>query len=189
MDEAHGTGVFGPDGRGAASALGVADRVPIRVGTLSKALGSIGGFVAGSQKLVDHLWNHAPTGIYSTALPPAAAAAAREALRIVEEETWRRDHVHQLAGDLRNALRSVGGEVPPSEGPIVPLILGEVDRALEAASVLASEGFLVPAIRPPTVPRGTARLRISVSAIHEQADLERLVEVLSKLMRSGQGIS
>src|SRR5512135_3247455 len=101
VDDAHGTGVFGPDGRGAAAEAGVADRVPIKVGTLSKALGSVGGFVAGSRQLVDWLVNHARTLIYSTALPPAAASAARAALGIVQSEPWRRARVRALGVRLR----------------------------------------------------------------------------------------
>lgn len=179
VDEAHGTGVFGPDGRGAASALGVADRVPIRVGTLSKALGSIGGFVAGSRRLVDHLINHAPTLIYSTALPPAAAAAASEALRIAVEEPWRRDRVHELGRRLRDRLRALGFEVPHSTGPIIPVILGDAIETVLISRSLRSDRMLVPAIRPPTVPRGTARLRIGLSASHRDSDLDALIEAMA----------
>ncbi|WP_152050595.1 8-amino-7-oxononanoate synthase [Tautonia marina] len=181
VDEAHGTGVFGPEGRGASAALGVADRVAIRVGTLSKALGSVGGFVAGSRRLIDHLNNHAPTLLYSTATPPAAAGAAREALRIIREEPWRRERVHQLGRRLRDGLRSVGLKVPESEGPIVPVILGDVDRTLNAASRLLASGFLVGAIRPPTVARGTARLRISLAASHDEEQLDRLIEEMESV--------
>ncbi|WP_169980326.1 8-amino-7-oxononanoate synthase [Tautonia rosea] len=181
VDEAHGTGVFGPDGRGASAALGVAERVPIRVGTLSKGIGSVGGFVAGSRRLIDHLHNHASTLLYSTAMPPAAAGAAREALRIVREEPWRRDRVHQLGRSFRERLQAIGLPVPPSEGPIVPVILGEVDRTLNMAAQLFASGFLVAAIRPPTVPRGTARLRISLSASHNEEELERMIKVLRQI--------
>jgi 8-amino-7-oxononanoate synthase len=178
VDEAHGTGVFGADGRGASSALGVADRVPIRVGTLSKAIGSIGGFVAGSRRLIDHLINSAPTLIYSTAMPPAAAAAAVEALRIIGEEPWRRERVHLLGRQLRIELRGKGFEIPSSEGPIVPVILGETERTIHAAGELREHGVLVPAIRPPTVPRGTARLRICLSASHSESEIRTLVQAM-----------
>src|SRR5205085_6409925 len=116
VDEAHGTGVFGPDGRGAASGCGVAARVHVRVGTLSKALGSIGGFVAGSRRLIDWLTNHARTLIYSTALPPPAAAAAHAALAIVAAEPNRRAHLMGLAGRLRTALKEAGHDVGASAG-------------------------------------------------------------------------
>ncbi len=175
VDEAHGTGVFGPDGRGAASECGVAERVPIRVGTLSKALGSLGGFVAGSRRLIDHLLHRAPSFVYSTALPPAAAAAAREALRLVQEEPWRRQHARRLGDQVRAGLVAAGFTVCAATGPIVPVVLGDPARALDVASQLRERGFLVPAIRPPTVPKGTSRLRISVSAAHTEDEIAALV--------------
>jgi 8-amino-7-oxononanoate synthase len=179
VDEAHGTGVFGRDGRGAASACGVADRVAVRVGTLSKALGSLGGFVAGSARLVDWLVNHARPLIFSTALPPAAAAAAREALAIVQAEPWRRDRVHALADRLRTGLTAAGLSVRPSPGPIVPVVLGEPGRAVETAARLREAGFDAPAIRPPTVPEGTSRLRICLSAAHTEQDVDDLIRALT----------
>jgi 8-amino-7-oxononanoate synthase len=170
VDDAHGTGVFGATGRGACEHFGVGDRVPVRVGTLSKALGSLGGFVAGSRRLVDHLTNHAKTMIYSTATPPACAAAAREALRIARDEPWRREKVHRLGDAMRTRLRAAGWAVPESSlGPIVPVIVGDPSRAVERAAKLREQGFLVPAIRPPTVPEGTSRLRIGVTAAHDEA--------------------
>lgn len=178
VDEAHGTGVFGPTGRGACEAAGVADRVHVRVGTLSKALGSIGGFVAGSRRLVDHLTNRAVTLVYSTALPPAAAAAAQAALAIVRDEPWRRQALFDRIDLLRSDLRSLGWNVPPSTGPILPVLVGEPETALGLAGRLRESGFLVPAIRPPTVPRGGSRLRISVTAAHADTDLDALREVL-----------
>ena len=186
VDEAHGTGVFGPEGEGACSELGVADRVPIRVGTLSKALGSVGGFVAGSRRLVDHLNNRATSLIYSTAMPAAAAAAAAEALRIVAAEPGRRTHLHDLSRRLRARIGRVGMTVPPgSLGPIVPVLVGTASRALDAASALREAGFFVPAIRPPTVPRGADRLRISVSALHSEGDIDALADALECLPMPG----
>jgi 8-amino-7-oxononanoate synthase len=179
VDEAHGTGVFGPDGRGAAAACGVAVRVHARVGTLSKALGSVGGFVAGSRRLVDHVVNHARTLIYSTALPPAAAAAARAALEIVRSEPWRRDRVHILARRLRSALQAVGYEIDPSGGPIVPLVVGDAGRAVDLSRRMLGRGLFAPAIRPPTVPDGTARLRLSVTAAHDERDIDTLLAALA----------
>jgi 8-amino-7-oxononanoate synthase len=182
VDEAHATGVFGPDGRGAASACGVAERIGVRVGTLSKALGSLGGFVAGSKRLVEWLVNRARTQIYSTALPPAAAAAARAALAIVEAESWRREHVHALAARLRAALAGAGLDVGPSLGPHVPVLVGEPGKALALSARLSARGLFVPAIRPPTVPAGTSRLRISVTAAHTDDDVDAL---LSALLETG----
>ncbi|HWE39778.1 MAG TPA: 8-amino-7-oxononanoate synthase [Isosphaeraceae bacterium] len=176
VDEAHGTGVFGPDGRGATSECGVADRVQVRVGTLSKALGSIGGFVAGSGRLVDHVLHRAPSFVYSTALPPAAAAAAREALAIARAEPWRRDRARALGRRVAEALRRAGLDVGPIAGPIVPVVVGDPARALSLSRSLRDRGLLVPAIRPPTVPRGTSRLRISLSAAHAEGDVRSLIE-------------
>ena len=180
VDEAHGTGVFGDGGRGASEACGVSDRVDVKVGTLSKALGSVGGFVAGSRRLIDWLINHARPMIYSTAPPPSAAAAAGRALEILRLEPWRRARLAGLAGSLRSALPTLGlPDVGPG-GPIVPLILGEPRAALDRAARLLDRGCLVPAIRPPTVPEGTARLRISLTAAHDPADVDRLLAALAE---------
>jgi 8-amino-7-oxononanoate synthase len=183
VDEAHGTGVFGPGGRGAAEASGVADRVHVRVGTLSKALGSLGGFVAGSRRLIDWLTNHARTLIYSTALPPAAAAAAGAALAIAREEPWRRERLVELGRRLVAEVAAAGFSSGPlrTEGPIVPVLLGSPARALAASEELRRRGLYVPAIRPPTVPEGTARLRVSLSAAHRDEDLDRLIATLHHL--------
>jgi len=178
VDEAHGTGVFGAQGRGAAEACGVDTRVHVRVGTLSKALGSVGGFVASSKRLINWLVNHARTMIYSTGLPPAAAAAAREALAIAQAESWRRERVFALADSLRASLRAASLIVGPSTGPIIPLLLGASEKATAVAEQLRAAGFFAPAIRPPTVPEGTARLRLSLTAAHTEEDVERLGRAL-----------
>ncbi|HEV3166798.1 MAG TPA: 8-amino-7-oxononanoate synthase [Isosphaeraceae bacterium] len=178
VDEAHGTGVFGPDGRGAASECGVADRVPVRVGTLSKALGSVGGFVAGSQRLIDWLINHARPLIFSTALPPAAAAAALEALTIAQAEPWRRERVRALGERLRVRLNEAGHDVGHSTGPIIPVVIGDPERTLALADRLLARGMLVPAIRPPSVPTGTSRLRVGLSAVHRDEDVDALAAAI-----------
>ena len=175
IDEAHATGIFGETGSGVASLLGVENRVHVRVGTLSKALGSIGGFVAGSARMIDRIINHAAPFIYSTALPPAAAAAVSESLRILQTEPERRRLVHKLAVTLREAVRAAGHHVPESAGAIVPIIVGDATAAVEYASRLRSAGFFVPAIRPPTVPQGSSRLRLSVIASHDEEDVERCI--------------
>ena len=176
VDEAHGTGVFGAEGRGAAESLGVADRVAVKVGTLSKALGSVGGFVAGSRRLVDWLVNRARPLVYSTAMPPPAAAAASKALEILRLEPWRRERLAKLSHRLRSGLAGVG-----PGGPIVPFIVGEPDAAVDWSGRLLDRGILVPAIRPPTVPDGTARLRISLTAAHSEDDVDRLIAGLASL--------
>jgi 8-amino-7-oxononanoate synthase len=177
VDEAHGTGVYG-GGRGASVHCGVADRVHVRVGTLSKALGSVGGFVAGSRRLVDWLVNRARTLVYSTGLPPSAAAAAGRALEIIQAEPDRRDRLYDLSMELRARLTDLG--VPDIElgGPIVPVIVGDPAEAVRLSARLLEAGCLVPAIRPPTVPEGTARLRISLTAAHEPADVAHLIAAL-----------
>jgi 8-amino-7-oxononanoate synthase len=186
VDEAHGTGVFGAEGRGAAESFGVAERVDVKVGTLSKALGSVGGFVAGSKRLVDWLINRARPLVYSTSLPPSAAAAATRALEILQAEPWRRARLLELSARLRDALPTLGMPGVGTVGPIVPVILGEPGRALGLAARLLDRGCLVPAIRPPTVPEGTARLRISLTAAHTSDDLDRLIAALG-LIREVEG--
>lgn len=178
LDEAHAFGLLGAQGRGAAELLGVESRIAVRIGTLSKALGSLGGFVVGSQELTDWLWNRARTQMFSTALPVPICAAALAALAIVASEPGRRERVIVLAEGLRNRLRDAGFDVPAGLGPIVPVILGSPEWTLDAAAHLAAAGFLVAAIRPPTVPQGTSRLRITVNAACTESDLTELVTAL-----------
>jgi 8-amino-7-oxononanoate synthase len=188
LDEAHATGVFGSHGRGIADDLppsSAVDRL-IKVGTLSKALGSQGGFVCGSRQLISFLVNTARPYIFSTALAPPAAAAARQAVRVVEGEPQRRQRLHQLAEELRCRLRSIGHDPGPSCSHIVPLVAGAPRAAVLLSRQLLREGLLVPAIRPPSVPEGTARLRISLTASHTSADIDRLITALGRLWpRSG----
>ncbi len=185
VDEAHATGLFGENGRGLAEALGVEDRVDVRIGTLSKALGSLGGFVSGSQVLVDWLWNKARTQTFSTALPPPACAAASAALDIVEAEPWRREHVLELAGRLRGHLESAGLPlVPHGVGPILPVVLNDSRTVITAADELEQRGYLVAAIRPPSVPDGSARLRITINCAHSAEDIDRLAETLCDVLSS-----
>jgi 8-amino-7-oxononanoate synthase len=179
VDEAHATGVFGHGGRGVAEMMGVEHRIAVRVGTLSKGVGTMGGFVAGSHTLIDWLWNRARPQIFSTALPPSICAAAIEAIRIIETEPERRQRLLQLAAGLRRKIVDAGIEtVPQAVGPIVPVILHTPERALQVARQLEEQGFLVGAIRPPTVPHGTSRLRITLCSAHEPADIDRLVAAL-----------
>ena len=183
IDEAHATGVIGPDGRGSAAACGLDSGSHVRVGTLSKALGSLGGFAAGSARVVRQIVNAARPLIYSTGLPPAAASAAREALRISRVEPWRRARVIGLGDRLRGECRVLGLAVVDSTGPIVPLTIGDPTATLRLADALLEAGMLVPAIRPPTVPRGTSRLRVSLSASHRDEDLSTLMGALRSITR------
>lgn len=180
VDEAHGTGVLGRGGRGVCELLGVKDRVAIRIGTLSKAVGSQGGFVAAPRVVVDYLVNRCRSLVFSTALAPTAVAAAAESLRIIVDEPARREKVCELAKRVR---RRLGSEVEPNERPvpIIPVVLGSDARAVAASDHLARLGFYVPAIRPPTVPDGTARLRVSLSASHQGEVVDQLCEEINQL--------
>jgi 8-amino-7-oxononanoate synthase len=181
VDEAHATGVFGRCGRGVAELLDVEHKVAVRVGTLSKAIGSLGGFVTGSRTLIDWLWNRARTQIFSTAAPPAACAAAARALDLIETEPARREKLFELAQRLREGIGVLGLEtVRGGTGPIIPVILHDPRSAVLVARRLEQHGFLVGAMRPPSVPVGTSRLRIGVTAAHEAEDIPRLLDALQK---------
>jgi 8-amino-7-oxononanoate synthase len=177
LDEAHALGVFGPDGGGCAA--GISDPRVVVIGTLSKAFAALGGFVAGPQAAIELLRNTARTFVFDTALPPAIAAAAHAAVRISSsaEGAERRGRLHALAERLRAGLANLGHPVHGS-GPVVSLVIGAPQDAVELAQVLASRGLCVPAIRPPTVPAGTSRLRITVRADHTPQQIEALLAAL-----------
>lgn len=184
LDEAHATGVTGPGGRGLAAALGLAHRVDFQMGTLSKALGAHGGFVAASRAWIDLLVNKARPMIYSTAPPPPLAAAARSGLEIAlggEGDAQR----ERLWGNIR-AMETVMPGGMRAQSPILPWVVAESDAALAAAAKLRREGFWVPAIRPPTVPPGTARLRFTASAAHDLQDITALGGALRMLAENDQ---
>jgi 8-amino-7-oxononanoate synthase len=176
VDEAHATGVFGRLGRGVCEHLGVESGVHIRVGTLSKALGSIGGFVAGQQRLIDWLANRARAYVFSTATPEAAAAAASQALRIVRQQPERRCRLLETAADLRCRLQQQGWSTGRSVSQIVPVILGDPARTMDHAARLRHQDLFVPGIRPPTVPPGQSLLRISLCHGHTQQHIQRLLD-------------
>ncbi|MGQ0637345.1 MAG: 8-amino-7-oxononanoate synthase [Planctomycetaceae bacterium] len=180
VDEAHATGVFGASGRGVAELMGVEGKVGVRVGTLSKAAGVQGGFVAGPQPLIDWLWNRARVQIFSTALSPALCAAASTAVELIEREPWRRERLLSLTAGFRERLAAVGVVVPRGAvGPIVPIVLHAPDRALRVAAQLEEAGYLVGAIRPPSIPAGTSRLRITLSCAHTADDVSQLAQILA----------
>jgi 8-amino-7-oxononanoate synthase len=181
VDEAHATGVFGRRGRGVAEHLGVEDRVDVRIGTLSKALGSVGGFVAGSRSLIEWLINRSRPYVFSTAPPPATAAAAMAALQIVRDEPERREMLLERAARLRGELRGQGWDVGTSASQITAIIVGQPDRAVELSGALRRRGLFVPAIRPPTVPDGEACLRISLSTGHTEEMIGELQAELGTL--------
>ena len=190
VDEAHSAGVLGPTGAGLAEALGVADRVDVHMGTLGKALGSFGAYVAGERRLVELLVSRARTFVFTTALPPAACGAALAALDVVASEPGRRARLHALAARMKDGLARLGFDVARVVAPIFPVVLGTEERALAASRAMRARGFFVRAIRPPTVPRGTSRLRVSLTAAHgpEQVDafLAGLEEVLRELPPGGR---
>ncbi len=181
VDEAHATGVFGAAGRGVSESQDCEAGVHIRVGTLSKALGSHGGFVAGSQTLIDWLANRARPYVFSTAAPEALAAAGLAALFIVREQPQRRTKLLQNAAELREKLRARGLNVGASQSQIIPVILGDPERTMQASLQLREQGLWVPGIRPPSVPPGESLLRISLTAAHTPEMIERLIEGLSGL--------
>ena len=172
IDEAHGVGVVGPRGAGLAAHLGLEREIDVHVGTLSKALGSYGAYVAGSRVLIDFLLNRARSFIYSTGLAPAMAAAAGAAIDLVESTPGLIAQLWDNAGYLRDGLTAIGFEIAATESPILPVMIGESDAAVAMASALIDRGVYVIAIRPPTVPRGTARLRVTPIASHTRTDLD-----------------
>ena len=184
VDEAHATGVFGALGRGACEQFGIERDVHVRVGTLSKALGCSGGFVAGSQNLIDWLANRARPYFFSTAAPEINAAAALAALQIVRNEPQRRMDLLVRAAALRDRLRSAGLQLGRCESQIIPVILGSPDKALAAAAELRRRGFLVPAIRPPSVPEGQSLLRISMTWRHAPEQLDDLASALIEVAQA-----
>jgi 8-amino-7-oxononanoate synthase len=185
LDDAHGLGVVGATGRGTLELFRLrAERPVILMGTLGKAFGVFGAFVAGEEALIETLIQRARAYIYTTALPPAVAEAVRASLKIVQEEDWRRGRLSELVTRFRRGATQLGFTLGASSTPIQPIILGESARALTFSRELRARGLLVPAIRPPTVPRGSARLRITFSAAHEPAHVDRLLDALNAIGRN-----
>jgi 8-amino-7-oxononanoate synthase len=178
IDEAHATGVLGAKGAGLAEALGLTGQVDIHMGTFSKALGSQGGYVAGDRRLVDYLYNRARSFIYSTALAPPMLGAIDQALKIVVQEPERRLYLARESETFRQSLLSAGLDLLGSETQIIPVLVGENDRALEFAAALKDQGLMAVALRPPTVPPGRARVRFSLSAGHSREDLRQARETI-----------
>lgn len=180
VDDAHGFGVMGERGAGSTEAAGLdVSTVPVLMATLGKALGSAGAFVAGSELLIEALIQQARTYIYTTALPPAVAAASLESLRLLREEPWRREHLARLIDQFRRGATQLDLPLMASGSAIQPLLVGDPGKALQLSERLKQRGLLVGAIRPPTVPAGTARLRITLSAGHSAAQVDQLLEQLA----------
>lgn len=187
VDDAHGLGTLGPHGGGSVEAAGLSQlEVPVLMATLGKALGCAGAFVAGSASLIDGLMQFARPYIYTTAMPPALAAAALVAVQLAQRESWRRDKLGALITRFRDGAAQLGLTLSPSTTAIQPVVLGDAQAALDAANTLEWRGLLVTAIRPPTVPLGSARLRITLSAAHEDEHVDRLLAALDALQLSAR---
>lgn len=184
VDDAHGLGVLGMHGAGSVSEAGLTQAdVPVLMATLGKALGCMGAFVAGSRGLIDGLTQFARSFVYTTALPPALAAAACTAVQIARTEDWRREKLQSSIGRFRAGAAQLGLPLGGSRTAIQPLVLGDAERAVAASRALEAAGILVSAIRPPTVPQGKARLRVTFSAAHAAADVDKLLDALAQLPR------
>jgi len=182
VDDAHGIGVLGERGRGSLEHFGLTQAdVPILMGTLGKGLGTAGAFVAGSEDLVEYLIQSARTYIYTTAMPAAIAAATLASLRLVDSEGWRREKLQTLITRFRTGIEQLGLELMPSSTPIQPLVVGDAGQAVAMSEALLKCDILVTAIRPPTVPQGTARLRFTFSAEHTEDQVDQLLYGLSQL--------
>lgn len=183
VDEAHGGGVFGPGGRGVAEMLDLRDAIDVHLGTFSKAFGSYGAYVAGSRKLADYLVNRSRAFIYSTSLPPAVLGANLAAIAEVKNGADLRSRLHRNATHLRQSLKELGFDTLASASQIVPVLVGDNRKALEFTEGLLDQGILAVALRPPTVPAGTARLRLSVTAEHGPQDLDSALSAITEAGR------
>ena len=183
VDDAHGTGVLGATGRGSAEHYDVERDIDVAMGTLGKAMGTAGAFIAGSEPLRDWLLNRARAFVFTTAAPPSFAAGTLEALRIVETEPWRRDALRANARSIRDGLRALGYDaVGSADGHIIPVIIRDAAETARLGAELRACGLLVGAVRPPTVPLGSSRLRITASAAHTPEQIARLLQALGDLL-------
>ena len=184
VDDAHGFGVVGPDGRGSPAHFGLSSPRIVYVGTLGKAAGVSGAFVAGATEVIETVLQRARTYAYTTAAPALLAAAVEASLELIRKEGWRRERLRRLIAALKQSLHGAEPALAPSDTPIQPLIIGANSEAVAASAALRERGILAPAIRPPTVPEGTARLRISLSAAHNEEDIARLAAALREVCPS-----
>lgn len=184
VDDAHGFGYLGHNGGGCAEHFNLSQsQLPILMGTLGKAFGTFGAFVAGCDELIEALIQFSRTYIYTTALPPAIAAATRASLQILRTDSWRREHLAELITQFRSGAKTLGVQLMDSTTPIQPVVLNDASRTLAVARALEAEGFLVGAIRPPTVPNNSARLRITLSADHSSAQVDALLTALEYALK------
>ncbi len=180
-DEAHAFGVLGPNGRGLAEHLGVEDQIDIQMGTLSKAAGAFGAYCCGNSDLIELVLNRARSFVYTTGMPPSVAAAGCKALEIMANESWRREQLLKNAQDIRKGLKDLGFDVSSDPTPIIPVVLKDAALSVEFSKRLMDRGIFVQAIRPPTVPVDTSRLRITVMATHTNQDIKRLISSMREV--------
>lgn len=183
VDEAHATGVLGNHGGGLVEELGLQQRVTVQMGTLGKALGSFGAFIAARRSLIDLLINTARSFIYTTALPPPVVAAAQAALQIVKQEPQRREQLHRNARFLQEGLRGLGADLGAEPCHIIPILIGDAARTMHLSERLLEDGAFVQGIRPPTVPDGTSRLRVTVMSTHSEEDLRGALQAFARALR------
>lgn len=183
IDDAHGIGCLGEGGRGVIACNGFLDQLalPVLVGTFGKAFGTAGAFVAGDRDLIDYVQQFARTYVFTTAMPPALAAATLCSLQLIQRESWRRAHLQALVARFRQETRRLGLALLPSESPVQALVIGDVAKTMAASRYLRARGFYVSAIRPPTVPAGTARLRFTLSAAHTAEQLQQLLNAMADM--------
>jgi 8-amino-7-oxononanoate synthase len=188
VDDAHGFGCLGKNGGGSAEYFGLTQsQLPILMGTLGKAFGTFGAFIAGSEVLIETLIQFSRSYIYTTAMPPAIAAATRASLRLLQAEHWRREHLQQLISRFRTGAQELGLQLLDSFSPIQPIIIGDEGRTLAIAEKLAERGILIIAIRPPTVAVGSSRLRVTFSAEHTIEQVDQLLNALSDILGDARG--
>lgn len=182
VDDAHGIGCLGRKGAGCAEFFDLSqEQLPVLMGTLGKAFGTSGAFVAGSEELIETLVQHARTYIYTTSMPPAVAAATRASLKLVQADLWRREHLNELIKRFRDGCEQLGLDLMDSPTPIQPILIGDADKAMSMSEALREKGMFVTAIRPPTVPNGSARLRVTLSASHSLEHVDRLLDALDQV--------
>jgi 8-amino-7-oxononanoate synthase len=182
VDEAHGTGVFGENGRGVVEHFNLNKEIDVVMGTLSKAIGSLGGYVSGDIDLISYLRNKARSFMYTTALPPAVCAASIAGINLIQEDHSMRESLWYNVRFIKDKLRSLNINMVSSQSQIIPILIGDAQKAVEISKLLYEKGILIPAIRPPTVPANSSRLRMTVMSLHTQDDLERLFEVFSEVL-------
>ncbi|MCP4254404.1 MAG: 8-amino-7-oxononanoate synthase [Candidatus Scalindua sp.] len=182
VDEAHGTGVFGQNGRGVVEHFNLIKEVDVVMGTLSKAIGSLGGYVSGNIDLISYLRNKARSFMYTTALPPAVCAASIAGIRLIQEDPTMRESLWNNVHYIKDKLKMHNFNMISSESQIIPILIGDAQKAVEISKLLYEKGILIPAIRPPTVPANSSRLRMTVMSSHTQKDLDRLLRVLSEVL-------